>query len=193
MPAAGLHRLRDTVVYTLIPFSNGTPTPASGNRGTHASDVVSSVPQPPPSSAESQDSLQAVVADLDARYFDAYNRCDLEALETFHADDFEAYHDRRGGPFGWEAVRGMLARGVCAVPGRLRRELVPGTLAAYRIAGVGAVQMADHVFYEKAEDGEEQLTTAAKLSVLWRRTEDGWKKLRVISYDHGPPSSDGRQ
>lgn len=160
----------------------------TGNRGTDTRQDGSSVDQPPPSSAESQDSLEAVVADLDARYFDAYNRCDLEALEAFHADDLEAYHDRRGGPFGWETMRGMLARGICAVPGRLRRELVPGTLAVYPIAGGGAVQMADHLFYEKAEDGEEHLTTAAKMIVLWRHTEGGWKVSRVISYDHVPPA-----
>lgn len=54
---------------------------------TVAKSVVSTLPQHNPASAETRDSLQVVVTELDERYFDAYNHCDLDALDELHTDD----------------------------------------------------------------------------------------------------------
>jgi pimeloyl-ACP methyl ester carboxylesterase/ketosteroid isomerase-like protein len=140
--------------------------------------------------AIARDTLLASIAELDARYFEAYNRCDLDALAAFHHPDLEAYHDLGGGPVGWETVRQGLERGVCAAPGRIRRALVPGTLAVYPMARFGAIQMADHLFVEAGEDGAERVVTAARMIALWRQNPGGWKISRMISYDHRPAPLD---
>jgi len=42
------------------------------------------------------DDLVRTIASLDTAVFDAYNRCDLEKLGSFFAEDLEFYHDQSG-------------------------------------------------------------------------------------------------
>jgi ketosteroid isomerase-like protein len=132
---------------------------------------------------DSQDDLLAQIAELDARYFDAHNRCDLDALRAFLAPDMESYHDVGGYLQGREAFMEVMQQ-FCAHPERSRRELIPGTLEAHRLAGVGAMAMGEHRF-SMVESGADM--GSGKMIIIWRMQGDEWQVLRIVSYDHKPP------
>ena len=68
----------------------------------------------------------------------------------------------------------------------MRREMKEGTLEIHPLTDYGALGMGEHVFYRLNNDGAEQLVGHSKYSFVWRRTEDGWKIARSLSYDHRP-------
>lgn len=114
--------------------------------------------------------------------FDAYNRCDLERFKTFFVEDLEFYHDQTGLSRGRPAMVDAVQQNIC---GKVRRDLVPGTLEINPLRGYGAVATGIHRFCDArthriclADGGP------AKFVTLWQRTETGWKITRVISYDH---------
>jgi hypothetical protein len=127
--------------------------------------------------------LYRTVAGLDTTLFDAFNGCDLKVMGDIVTDDLEFYHDRTGlergrGPF-IESTR----KYIC---GKVRRELIAGTLEVYPLKGFGAVEIGSHRFCDArrfnpcnpAKSGD------AKFAMIWQQTEAGWKLSRVISYDH---------
>lgn len=81
-----------------------------------------------------------------------------------------------------------LAERVCEGPVRVRRELIPGTLQGHRLAGVGALHMADHRFYQIDTDGVERPAGSGRMIAVWQKTDGAWKISRLISYDHIPPA-----
>jgi hypothetical protein len=129
------------------------------------------------------DDLYRTVASLDAAMFDAFNRCDLEAFGSLIADDVEFYHDKGGLMRSRQSVVEAIKNNVC---GKLRRELVAGTLEVYPMEGYGAVEIGVHRFYELKGAHPDQPSGEAKFIHLWRNTNGVWQLARVISYDHGP-------
>src|SRR5581483_9590207 len=91
----------------------------------------------------SQATLLETVAGLDAGLFDAYNRCDLEKLGSYVADDLEFYHDRTGLSRGRQVFLDSIRNNIC---GKVHRDLIPGSLEAYPLNGYGAVEIGDHIF-----------------------------------------------
>lgn len=136
----------------------------------------------PPQALEdikSQAQLEKAIASLDAALFDAYNRCDLEKFRRFFAKDLEFYHDHDGVILGRERLIKNIAENICG--GDVRRELVPGTLEAYRMAGYGAIQIGVHRFYHpKSKNPAGQ----GRFINLWQYKDGTWKITRVFSFDH---------
>jgi len=133
---------------------------------------------PPLASPDSE--LYRTVAGLDARLFDAYNRCDLDAFRALLADDLEFYHDQGGLMTGAEAVTEATRKYIC---GKVRRELVPGTLEVDKIEGYGAIELGSHRFCEL--EGTHCMGIARFVQV-WKRDGDAWKATRIISFGHRP-------
>lgn len=131
-----------------------------------------------PASPDSE--LYRIVAELDARLFDAYNRCDLDAFRALLADDLEFYHDQGGLMLGADAVTEATRKHIC---GKVRRELVPGTLEVDRIESYGAIELGSHRFCEL--EGEHCMGIARFVQV-WKRDGDDWKATRIISFGHRP-------
>jgi hypothetical protein len=129
------------------------------------------------------DELYRTVASLDAALFDAYNRCDLEKFGSFFADDVEFYHDKGGLTRSRQTVVESVKNNIC---GKVRRELVPGTLEVYPMNGYGAVEIGVHRFYELKGPHPNEPSGEAKFIHLWQNRDGVWKLTRVISYDHGP-------
>jgi uncharacterized protein DUF4440 len=125
------------------------------------------------------DELFRTISAQDSALFDSYNRCDLEKFGTFFIDDVEFYHDQGGVTLGRQNLTESVKRNIC---GKVRRELVSGTLEVYPMRGYGAVETGVHRFYQppeaKAPVGE------AKFVHLWQNKDGTWKITRVISYDH---------
>jgi hypothetical protein len=126
------------------------------------------------------DELFRTVASLDGALFDAFNRCDLEKFGTYFVDDLEFYHDQGGVTLGRQKLTEDVKNNIC---GKVRRELVSGTLQVYPMHGYGAIEMGVHRFHHpKAEDTEP--VGEAKFVHLWQLKDGAWKITRVLSYDH---------
>ncbi len=124
--------------------------------------------------------LFKTVAGLDAQLFDAYNRCDLDAFRALLADDLEFYHDQGGLMLGPEAVTEATRKYIC---GKVRRELVPGTLEVDRIEGYGAIELGSHRFCEIDSD---RCMGVARFVQVWKRDGDRWQATCIISFGHRP-------
>lgn len=121
--------------------------------------------------------LFEALARLDAALFQAaFVDCDTAARNALFTDDIEFYHDRSGFEPA-SKVRAPIT--ACPAADGMTRQLVPGSLRVYPLAGYGAVQTGMHRFSEG--DGE---VTVARFTHLWRKTDAGWKIARVLSYDH---------
>ncbi len=139
--------------------------------------------------AASAESLFGTVAGLDGALFAAYNRCDLAALGAFVTDDLEFYHDQTGLARGRQALVDGVRLNVC---GKVRRDLVPGTLEVHPLRGYGAVETGEHRFCDPRAHRTCTAATggAAKFVMVWQHQADGaWRLTRVISYDHAPRTS----
>lgn len=136
--------------------------------------------------AAGADELFDELAQMDQRRFQAaFVDCDQEAFAALFTEDAELYHDRAGASFGKEATR----LHSCPRDNGIRRILVPGSLKVYPMKDYGAVQTGEHWFVEEGAE-----TSMRALFVhLWRRTEDGWRLARVLSFDQNLPKQEGPQ
>lgn len=125
------------------------------------------------------DDLSRTLASLDATLFDSAYRCDLEKFGSFFTDDVEFYHDQSGVTLGRQNLVESIKNNVC---GKVRRELVKGTLEAFPMHGYGAVQMGIHRFHHPKAPAEP--VGEARFVHLWQNKDGAWRITRVISYDH---------
>lgn len=118
----------------------------------------------------------------DSILFAAFNAHDSRALMAHFSEDLEFYHDKGGlSDFGQTAAGfdTLFARN--ATTG-MRRDIVPGSLEVYPIGDYGAVETCLHRFCHE-ENGKQDCGTFKNI-LIWKKSEDGWKVTRVISYDH---------
>lgn len=123
--------------------------------------------------------LVKTITSLDTGLFDAYNRCDLEKFGLFLADDLEFYHDQTGLAVGKQKTIDAVKNNIC---GKVRRELVAGSLEVYPIHDFGAVEIGVHRFYHPGQQPD--APGEAKFIHIWQLKDGVWKVTRVISIDH---------
>ena len=133
-----------------------------------------------PQSKTPHDELFRTIAALDGALFDSYNRCDLAKFGTFFIDDVEFYHDQGGVTLGRLNLTESVKKNIC---GKVRRELVPGSLEVYPMRGFGAVEIGVHRFRHPGAE-ETEPVGEAKFIHLWQNKDGAWKITRVVSYDH---------
>ena len=109
------------------------------------------------------DELFRTIASLDGALFDSYNRCDLEKFGAFFIDDVEFYHDQGGMTLGRQNLTESVKKNIC---GKVRREIVPGTLEVYPMQGYGAVEIGVHRFYHPKAEQSEPTGEAKLLNLL---------------------------
>jgi hypothetical protein len=127
------------------------------------------------------DQLFRTIASLDGALFDAFNRCDLEKFGSFFTEELEFYHDN-GGLTNRSRQRLVesIKKNIC---GKLRRELVAGTLEVYLMQGYGALEIGVHRFHHPGREKTEPVGEAQSIH-LWQHKDGVWKITRVISFDH---------
>ncbi|MGV3458870.1 MAG: nuclear transport factor 2 family protein [Flavobacterium sp.] len=126
------------------------------------------------------------VVALDKAVFDAYNRCDTEAVKKYFSDDLEFYHDKGGVTLGAETLAEITKKNLCSRPGwKIRRELIPSSVKVYPMDNYGVIITGEHLFYV-TENGKESLTGRALFTHLCRYRDGKWQITRVLSYSHGP-------
>jgi ketosteroid isomerase-like protein len=112
----------------------------------HLCAIAQSVPAHPPkpgTEPSGSDELFQTIARLDNEVFDAIDRCDMQTEASFWADDAEFYHDKTGLMVGGQQIVQAFKDNLC---GKVKRELVPGTLEVYPLEGYGAVEIGVHRF-----------------------------------------------
>ena len=140
----------------------------------------------PPASKE----LVATITAIDRELFDAvFERCDIKALVTLVAEDFEFYHDKSGlaSTSGSQWIKGigeMCERQKQGTDYRARRELDSASSKVFPLNNYGAIHTGLHRFYRKLDGGKEQLVEVAQFTNVWRHENGAWKLTRVLSFDH---------
>lgn len=135
--------------------------------------------EPAPETADG-DRLTATITALDNAVFNAYNHCDLVTFARYFAPGIEFYHDKTGLSVGRTKLVEAVKNNIC---GKVRRELVPGTMEVYPLKGFGAVELGVHRFC-KIDGG--RCEGIARFVHLWQYHDGAWRITRVISYDHQP-------
>ncbi len=135
-------------------------------------------PIPALADIHSQAVLDQTVLALDTALFTAYNTCNLPAFSALVADDVEFYHDHGGLTLGNAALTESIRKNIC---GRVTRELVPGSLRAYHMDNLGAIEVGTHRFFE---NGSPNPSGEAQFTMLWLYKDGAWHLSRVLSYDH---------
>ena len=135
--------------------------------------VQAGIPLFQPESVALQDTIEM----MDSIFFDAYNNCKIEVFEKLIAEDVEFYHDRGGLSTSKPGLITSLKNNVC---GKVKRELLVGSIEVYSIPNFGAVQMGAHRFYNFSEK-DPGPSRFAKFVHTWKRENGQWKLARVIS------------
>lgn len=138
---------------------------------------------------ESPPELFHVLRAKDSLLFDiGFNTCDIGQFQALVSEDLEFYHDQSGITASKADFIAGTENGLCKLPYKARRELVPGSLQVFPMSNdgqlYGAIQTGTHRFYAKYPDEEEVLTSTAKFTHLWLLEEGEWRLSRVLSYDH---------
>lgn len=123
----------------------------------------------------------------DARFWQAYNACDMRKMGEMLTPDVEFYHDKTGLTVSRDALIESLRKGPCANPGmHLRREAVDASLEFHPLKGGYAILSGSHRFYVREAGKPEHLDGEAKFTSVWKFADGQWRMHRVLSYDHGP-------
>ncbi|MBS1567656.1 MAG: nuclear transport factor 2 family protein [Bacteroidetes bacterium] len=122
--------------------------------------------------------LYKTILQQDSLFFGAYNTCAVHLKEyaAFYADSLEFYHDRGGLSTSKKDVVEATRKNIC---GKVTRELVPGSVEVYPIAGFGAIEIGWHKFHNSAEP--DAPSRPGRFVVVWRQQGNEWKITRVIS------------
>jgi hypothetical protein len=157
--------------------------------------AVQAAAAPPPVTIPPQPELTRQIEQADAELFKLFfeGPCDSARFRSMITDDIEFYHDKGG--FNVRKPEDFVGqfKDRCAkladpASWRQRRELVESSLHVDPIPGWGAMEIGDHVFYErKGPQGEWKLVGKASFSMVWVLGRDGkWRVSRVLSYAHAP-------
>jgi len=149
----------------------------------------------PPVTVPAQPELTRQIEQADAELFKLFfeSQCDVPRFRAMLTDDVEFYHDKSGfdvrKPEDFVAQYEQRCKDLeDPTTWRSRRVLVPNSLRVDPIPGWGAMEVGDHVFYERhGAKGEEKLVGKAKFAMVWVLGQDGkWRVSRVLSYAHAP-------
>lgn len=122
--------------------------------------------------------LPEIMAQLDQKHFDAFNRCDTDTLFALYAPDVEFFHDLTGRILNRDQFIQAVKKNIC---GKVQRRPLPGTMEVYPMAKIGAIQMGQHCF---AEAGKADCIQRGRYYILWRFDGADWRVAKVFSYDH---------
>jgi len=126
--------------------------------------------------SDEQKKLYETIARLDSIFFHAYNTCDLKTQAEYFSDSIEFYHDRTGLDTSKSHIMENTKKYIC---GKIRRELVKGSLEVSPLPGYGAVELGSHMFHNNQD--KTHVPRPSKFLIIWKNTNGNWKITRVIS------------
>jgi hypothetical protein len=121
--------------------------------------------------------LHNTISKLDSIFFDAYNNCKLDVFASMIWDSIEFYHDRGGLSTSKSDLVQGIKNNIC---GKVKRELLSGSIEVYPIPNHGAVQMGVHRFINNQEK-DFGISRYAKFVSIWKNENGNWKLTRIVS------------
>ena len=128
----------------------------------------------PPYQAPSK-ALHDTIVKMDSLFFDAYNTGKLAIVDSLFSTDIEFYHDRGGLSTSKTDLVKSVEKNIF---GKVRRELLAGSIEVYPIPNFGAVQIGAHRFHNLVEG---IVSPYARFATIWKQTGNSWQMVRVIS------------
>jgi hypothetical protein len=126
------------------------------------------------------DALAREILQMDSLLFNALNTQNVEVMKSIFDKNLEFYHDK-GGLTNYDQNIKAFTENFTADK-KIRRELVAGSTEVYPVPNYGAIQIGTHTFCHP-ENGRQDCGTF-KFVHIWKKTPEGWKLARVVSYDH---------
>ncbi|MDB5022052.1 MAG: hypothetical protein JWQ28_3179 [Pedobacter sp.] len=123
----------------------------------------------------SSEPLYETIVKLDSIYFDTYNTCKIDKMDSLTAEDLEFYHDRGGLMTSKKEYLESIKKNIC---GKVTRKLAKGSIEVYEIPGFGAVEEGYHSFHNLVENSESHFS---KFIIIWKLKENKWQVARVVS------------
>ena len=147
--------------------------------------AVNGQPSDPKTGSEA---LRDRIAALDRALFDAFNRCDLDRVETFFMPDLEFYHEKGGLILTAKNAVNVMRKSLCGKDSnKVRRELIADSLAVFPINDFGAVETGEHRFYLTQKGQPEALDGIGRFIHIWKLKDGEWRISRVVSYGFRAP------
>lgn len=119
---------------------------------------------------------------------EGFNKCDMKQFDKLVDFKFEFYHDVNGVIRSKKDFMESIREGLCKLPYKARRELIPGSLEVYPMRNkgklYGAIQVGRHKFYALEKDKPEYQTSEAKFTHLWKLEKGKWILISGLSFDH---------
>jgi Domain of unknown function (DUF4440) len=118
-----------------------------------------------------------------------FTGCEPEKLRGMVSETLEFYHDkgglvaRGGNDFVNQYAKNCEGR-KAPDAWRSRRELVVESLHVDPVPGFGAMEVGEHLFYERQGDGPERLAGRAGFAMVWQWDGGTWRLHRVLSFGH---------
>lgn len=126
--------------------------------------------------------LRDQILSADRQLFDAYNTCNILQFSRSLAPDLEFFHDTTGFTGHDWNVNALEKR--CAERTKYHRTLDEQSVQIFPVPEYGALELGTHRFYESRAGGSEKLDATPSFANVWKKTPDGWKLTRVLSYGH---------
>ena len=117
------------------------------------------------------------ILEMDSIYFSAYNNCDMETQDSIYSENLEFYHDKNGLRTSKQDILTSIKNNIC---GKLRREVIKGSVEVYPINNFGAIQIGQHRFYNINYPNSPP-TEPGKFILFWKNENNSWKIARVVS------------
>jgi hypothetical protein len=122
-------------------------------------------------------SLYDSIVKLDSIFFDAYNKCKINTMDSLLSEDLEFYHDKGGFSNSKNQTMEAIKKNIC---GKVTRDLLKGSIEVYEIRDYGAIQIGFHGFHNNQER-ETGPTHFSKFINIWQKKANRWQISRVIS------------
>lgn len=133
-----------------------------------------------PAQAQEHSDLYAQIKQADARFFAAFNACDIDTLADMFSPQLEFYHDKSG--LSNYAQNMAATQKLCDRQLGLVRTLNEQSMQVYPVPGFGAMQIGGHTFCHQVDSKQDCGTFG--FTNIWQRTDSGWLLHRVASYGH---------
>lgn len=131
-------------------------------------------------SAPVDPALYRTILQQDSALFAAFNGRDMPRFQQHFSPALEVFQDNTGLRNYQQAMTAfgeLFKRDYI-----LTRKLVAGSVEVYPIKDYGAIQTGRHTFCHP-ESGRKECGTF-KFVHVWKQETDGWKLVRIITYDH---------
>lgn len=117
------------------------------------------------------------IVSLDSIFGEAYNSSNLDIQTELNSDSVELFHDQPGLIKSKQIILDATKSNIC---GKIRRELVKGSIEKYPISGFEAGKVGMNRFH-KIADNESTSPHPGRFKFIWQHQNNNWLIRSAIS------------